>query len=152
LYGFFSFVAKPKDVVVFNALGYKTVYYTIPDTLSVNRYSLIQVMRQDTLILNETVIYPWPTYEQFKKAFIKLDIPDDELARAQKNITEIKERIINEDLEMNSGMNFRNYIDRRVSQLYFAGQPQPNPLLNVFAWEQFFKAWKDGKFKVKKTD
>ncbi|HNZ42771.1 MAG TPA: carboxypeptidase-like regulatory domain-containing protein, partial [Bacteroidales bacterium] len=104
LYGFFSFVAHPKDVVVFNALGYKTVFYTIPDTLTINRYSLIQVLRPDTLLMNETVIYPWPTYEQFKQAFVNTDIPDDELERAKKNIDELEKRILFDELPMSSSM------------------------------------------------
>ena len=152
LYGFFSFVAHPKDVIVFNALGYKTAFYTIPDTLTVNRYSLIQVMRPDTLVMNETVIYPWPTYEQFKQAFADLSIPDDELERARKNIDEIEKRVLFDNVAMGSSMNYRNYIDKHVSQLYYAGQTPPNNLLNPFAWAQFIKAWREGKFKVKKRD
>ncbi|HNX07854.1 MAG TPA: carboxypeptidase-like regulatory domain-containing protein [Bacteroidales bacterium] len=150
LYGFFSFVAHPKDVVVFNALGYKTVFYTIPDTLTINRYSLIQVLRPDTLLMNETVIYPWPTYEQFKQAFVNTDIPDDELERAKKNIDALEKRILFDEVPMSSAMNYRNYIDNKVSQLYYAGQYRPNNLLNPFAWAQFIKAWRDGRFKVKK--
>ncbi|HOV11733.1 MAG TPA: carboxypeptidase-like regulatory domain-containing protein [Bacteroidales bacterium] len=150
LYGFFSFVAHPKDVVVFNALGYKTVFFTIPDTLTINRYSLIQVLRPDTLLMNETVIYPWPTYEQFKQAFVNTDIPDDELERAKKNIEELEKRILFDEVPMSSAMNYRNYIDTKVSQLYYAGQYRPNNLLNPFAWAQFIKAWREGKFKVKK--
>lgn len=152
LYGFFSFVAHPKDLVVFNALGYKTAFYTIPDTLTVNRYSLIQVMRPDTIILNETLIYPWPTYEQFKQAFVDLSIPDDEIERAKKNITEINKLIYYDKGGMTSSMNFRNYIDNRVSQSYYAGQMTPNSLLNPFAWALFMKAWSDGKFKVKRRE
>ncbi|MBP8042270.1 MAG: carboxypeptidase-like regulatory domain-containing protein [Bacteroidales bacterium] len=150
LYGFFSFVAHPKDVVVFNALGYKTVFFTIPDTLTINRYSLIQVLRPDTLLMNETVIYPWPTYEQFKQAFVNTDIPDDELERAKKNIDELEKRILFDEVPMSSAMNYRNYIDTKVSQLYYAGQYRPNNLLNPIAWAQFIKAWREGKFKVKK--
>jgi hypothetical protein len=53
---------------------------------------------------------------------------------------------------MGASMNFRNSMDRKVSQLYYAGQMQPNNLLNVFSWIQFIKAWKEGKFKIKHRD
>jgi hypothetical protein len=149
LYGFFSFVAHKNDDILFSALGYKTVSFTIPDTIRANRYSLIQVMRMDTLVLNETEIYPWPTYEQFKQAFVNTNIPDDELARAQKNIAEMEKRVMFDEVPMTGSMNYRNYIDQRVQKLYYAGQYQPNNLLNVFAWAQFIKAWKAGKFKIK---
>ncbi len=130
-------------------MGYKTSFYKIPDTIRSNRYSLIQVMRQDTLLMNETVIYPWPTYEQFKQAFVDLAIKDDDLERARKNIIEIKRRIKYDDGGMDASMNYRNYIDNRVSQLYTAGQYPVNNLLSPIAWAQFIKAWKDGKFKRK---
>lgn len=149
-YGFFSFVAHKGDEIVFSSMGYKTVFYTIPDTLMRDRYSLIQVMRPDTLIMNETVIYPWPTYEQFKQAFVKLDIPDDDMERARKNIEVIEKRIINESWQMDGAMNYRNYIEKTTGKYYYAGQLPPNNLLNPFAWAKFIKAWKDGKFKSKK--
>lgn len=152
LFGFFSFVAHKNDEIYFNALGYKTAQFVIPDTITANRYSMIQVMRMDTLILNETEIYPWPTYEQFKKAFVNTNIPDDDLERARKNIAELEKRVLFDVVPMGSSMNYRNYIDNKVSQLYYAGQMPPNNLLNPFAWAQFIKAWKEGKFKTKKRD
>lgn len=152
MFGFFSFVAQKNDEVIFNALGYKTVKFKIPDTITSNRYTLIQIMRMDTLILNETEIYPWPTYEQFKHAFVNAEIPDDDLERAMKNIREMEKRIIFEEIPMNGSMNYRNYISNKVGQLYYAGQMPPNNLLNPLAWAQFIKAWRDGKFKLKRKE
>src|SRR5688500_14263636 len=57
-YGYFSFVAKVNDTIEFSAAGFKKVKFVIPDSLTTNRYSLIQVMTMDTIILKETVIYP----------------------------------------------------------------------------------------------
>lgn len=152
LYGFFSFVAHKKDIITFNAMGFKPSHFTIPDTIRSNRYSMIQVMRIDTLILNETEIYPWPTYEQFKKAFVNTYIPDDDFERAKKNIHELEQRVLYDEVPMGSSMNYRNYIDNRVATAYYNGQYRPNNLLNPIAWAQFIKAWKDGKFKVKKRE
>src|SRR5512133_671240 len=50
-YGYFSFVAHKRDTVLFNALGYKTAVFIIPDTITKQRYSLIQLMTADTLTL-----------------------------------------------------------------------------------------------------
>jgi hypothetical protein len=150
LNGFFSFVARKKETIVFSCLGYKSVEYVIPDTLTKDRYSLIQMMRPDTLYLNETFIYPWPTYEQFKEAFVKADIPDDDLERARKNAEEIEKRVLTDDVPMDGSMNYRNYFDNYRAKLYYIGQQPPNNLLNPIAWYKFFKAWKEGKFKSKK--
>ncbi len=146
-YGYFSFVALKNDTIEFSAIGYKENQFVIPDTITGKRYSLIHVMNSDTVLLTPTVIYPWPTEEDFKEAFVNLDIPDDDIEIARKNLAkaEMKERATN--FKMDGSMNYQNYIDRETSKLYYAGQTQPISLLNPFAWAQFIKAWKEGKFK-----
>lgn len=147
--GFFSFVAKENDVIEFSALGYKTAYFTIPDSLSSKRYTCIQAMTSDTLFLSETIIFPWPTIEDFKKAFVSVQVPNDDMQRAEKNLelAEMKERMQN--MPMDGSMNYQNFIDQQVYKNYYNGQYMPNNLLNPFAWAQFIKAWKEGKFKKK---
>ncbi|PLW91765.1 MAG: hypothetical protein C0592_14255 [Marinilabiliales bacterium] len=149
-FGFFSFVAEKGDIIVFSSLGFKNAYYRIPDTLSGHRYSLIQVMQKDTIMLSETVIYPWPSPSQFKEAFLKLDPPTDDYDRAMNNLTlaELKER--GENMPMDGSMNYRNYIQNVSNQLYYAGQLPPNNLLNPIAWSKFIKAWQNGDFTRKK--
>jgi len=146
-YGFFSFVAREGDTLDFSSIGYKSASYIVPDTLSTNRYSLIQVMNSDTIYLSETVIYPWPTPSQFKHAFINIVVPEDDYDRAMKNLAymEMRERLSN--MPMDGRMNYKNYIQQQTGRLYYAGQLPPNNLLNPFAWSQFIKAWKEGKFK-----
>lgn len=147
--GFFSFVAKENDVVEFSALGYKTTYYTIPDSLSSKHYTCIQVMTSDTIFLSETVIYPWPSIEQFKKAFVNVEIPNDDQQRAERNLelAEMKERIMN--TPMDGSMNYKNLVDQQIYKNYYIGQSMPITLLNPIAWAKFIKAWKEGKFKKK---
>lgn len=147
--GFFSFVAHPKDTLLFSSLGYKHNTFIIPDSLTTTRYSLIQVMTSDTLMLSETVIYPWPTVEQFKQAFLKTEVPDDDLERAKKNLAlaEMKERV--KAYQMDGSMNYKNYMNNVYSKLYYAGQFPPNNLLNPIAWAKFIEAWRRGDFKRK---
>ncbi len=149
-YGYFSFVALRNDTIQFSAIGYKDNTFVIPDTITAKRYSLIHVMNADTIMLEPTVIYPWPTEEDFKQAFIELDIPDDDIEIARKNLAkqEMKELALN--YKMDGSMNYTNYVQNQTSKLYHAGQTQPISLLNPFAWAQFIKAWKEGKFKGNK--
>jgi len=146
-YGFFSFVAQKKDTIVFSSIGYKKIYFLIPDSLTINRYSLIQLMSADTLMLGESVVYPWPTVEQFKEAFVKMHIPDDDLERAKKNLAlaEMKERM--KKIPNDASMNYKNYIDNISNRLYYAGQYPTSNLLNPIAWAKFIEAWREGKFK-----
>ena len=148
-YGYFSFVANKNDTIEFSALGYKKAMFIIPDTLHINKYSLIQVLRNDTFFLKETIVYPWPTKEQFKEAFLKLNIPDDDLERARKNLAraEMKERF--EGISMDGSLNYKNQMEQQNSKLYYAGQLPPNNLLNPIAWAKFIEAWQNGDFKRK---
>jgi hypothetical protein len=147
--GYFSFVAHKNDTVVFTALGFKTVSFIIPDTITKQRYSLIQLMTTDTLTLAAAFIFPWPTYEDFKRAFVETKIPDDDLEIARKNLLAADIRMFAEDYPMDANMNYRNTIDNQTSKLYYFGQQQPFNIFNPFAWAQFIKAWKNGKFKSK---
>lgn len=148
-YGYFSFVARRSDTLVFTAIGYKKSTFIIPDSIPGNRYSMIKAMTADTILLGETVIYPWPTLEQFRDAFVNMKIPDDDLEIARKNLdgSELYKRSL--EMPMDGAMNYRNYIDQHTSKLYYYGQLPPNNLLNPFAWAEFIKAWRDGKFKKK---
>lgn len=148
-YGFFSFVAKMKDTVEFAAIGFKKAIFIIPDTLTDQRCSLIQILKQDTILLKEVMIFPWPTKEQFKEAFLHLRIPDDDLTRAEKNLDEDQLGYLAAALPMDGSMNFRNYIDQRTTQLYYSGQLRPNTLLDPIKWAKFIQMWQNGAFKKK---
>jgi hypothetical protein len=148
-YGYFSFVARKGDSITFSAVGFKKGHFIIPDTIHSNRYTMFQVMTSDTVYLSETVIYPWPTKEQFKEAFLTLEIPDDDYEIARKNLERYELYVRAQEIPMDGSMNYRNYINQTVDKLYYAGQTQPISLLNPFAWAQFIQAWQEGKFKRK---
>jgi len=148
--GYFSFVARQNDTITFSAIGYKKQFFVIPDTITNNRYSIIQVMANDTIYLSETVIYPWPTKEQFRKAFLNLDIPDDDIAIARKNLTQndlMRRSLV---IQSDGSLNYDYFVEEQTQRLYYNGQTQPITILNPFAWADFIKSWKDGKFKRKK--
>ncbi len=147
--GFFSFVALGGDEIVFSVIGYKKAYYTVPDTLSGDRYSLIQALTGDTVMLAETVIHPWPSREQFKQAFIALKVPADDYDIAMRNLALENLKIMIREHKMDGSMNYKHYIEQQTNKYYYAGQLPPNNLLNPFAWAQFIRAWENGDFKKK---
>jgi len=148
-YGFFSFVAMPGDTIVFSSIGYKKSTYVIPDTLSNGRYSLIHAMEEDTVKLAQLDVYPWPSREQFRDAFLNTDIPNDDLARAQNNLNPETLALKQEAYPAGGSLNFKWQMQDVHSRLYYAGQAPPNNLLNPIAWSQFIQAWKNGDFKKK---
>ena len=148
-YGYFSFVAQQGDTIDFSSIGYKKATFVIPDTLTTTKYSLIQVLRSDTVFLKETVIYPWPTREQFREAFLQLELPEDDLDRARRNLEHaaMKDRI--NGVVMDGSLSYKFQMQQQQSRLYYAGQLPPNNLLNPVAWAKFIQAWKNGDFKKK---
>lgn len=149
-FGYFSFVAQKSDTIEFSAIGYRDAVYVIPDTLATNKYSLIQVLATDTVYLKTAEVYPWPSKEQFKQAFLQMNLPDDDMARAQRNMAraDMKERMTG--MANDASINYKYTMQQYQSKLYYAGQLPPNNLLNPIAWSKFIKAWKNGDFKNKK--
>jgi len=150
--GFFSFVAHKGDTIVFSSVGYRSSKFYISDTLESQRYSLFQMLQTDTFLLTESVIYPWVTVEALEYAIIQHRVADNDYDRAMRNlaIEEMKERA--EALPMDGSMNYRHQMQMTADKAYWNGQYMPNNWLNPFAWAQFFKAWKEGKFQKKEKE
>lgn len=146
-YGFFSFVAIKGDTIVFSCTGFKRAKIVIPDTLTENRYSLIQMMQNDTIELAPFIAYPWPSKEQFATAFVNLELPDDYVAKAEKNMRHEDLRIQSEGLPNDPRMAYYASLQKEQYRMYYAGQIPPNNLLNPIAWYKFVQAWKNGDFK-----
>jgi hypothetical protein len=53
---------------------------------------------------------------------------------------------------MDGSLNYKHYMNQQTDKLYYIGQTQPISLFNPFAWAQFVKAWKEGKFKQNKEN
>lgn len=148
-FGFFSFVARMHDTVEFTAIGFKRTTFIIPDTLSESKCSLIQILKRDTIQLPEARVFPWPTKEQFKEAFLSLHLHDDDMERAKKNLDPYTLSLIAENTPMDGSMNFRNQMMEQSSKLYYAGGFPQNNLLSPIAWAKFIQAWQNGVFKRK---
>jgi hypothetical protein len=148
-YGFFSFVAQEGDTIEFSALGFLKAQYVIPNNLDDTRYSIIQVLNQDTFLLPTTIVYPWPTKEQIYDYFLKAPVPDDDLERARKNLAQEKMADLAMRTPMDASMNYRYSMNQYNTKLYNAGQIPMNNLLNPIAWAKFVDAWKKGDFKRK---
>ncbi|MEO8087953.1 MAG: carboxypeptidase-like regulatory domain-containing protein [Bacteroidota bacterium] len=152
VYGFFSFVARMKDTIEFSAIGFRHAVFIVPDTITDFRCSLIQILKTDTIRLPEVTIFPWPTLEQFKEAFVNLKVPNDDLTRAQRNLNKNELNYLATTMAMDGSMNFRNSMATQQSRLYYAGQVPTSNWLNPIAWARFVQAWQNGDFKKKNTE
>jgi hypothetical protein len=143
-YGYFSFVTRPGDTILFNAFGYKTSSYIVPDSLREIRYSIIHVMTPDTLLLPEVDIYPWPSREEFARAFVEMDPYDDALRRAQKQLSGESLAFIASRAPTDGRLSYNWESEQRQTQIYTQGQTPMNNLLNPAAWGRFIDSWKNG--------
>ena len=147
--GFFSIVVREGDVVEFSAIGYKSFEFVIPDTLTDNRYSLVQLMTRDTINLPTAVIFPWPSREHFRLEFLAMDVTSELQARAAKNLTADNLERMRSSIPYDGRENADYYLRQQASSYYYIGQTPPMQIFNPIAWKQFFDAWKRGDFKKK---
>jgi len=149
--GFFSIVVRKGDVIVFSAVGYKTVEYKVPSDLEDDRYSIVQLMTRDTINLPEAVIFPWPSREHFKLEFLAMDVTPELQERAQRNLaSETLERMRNE-VSTDGNENADFYLRQQAREYYYVGQQPPMNIFNPVAWKKFFDSWKRGDYKKKSS-
>jgi len=149
-YGYFSLVARKGDTIVFSCLGYKKESYVIPEKTEERFITVVQKLETDTIMLKETKVYPWPSREQFKHAFLNTDIPNDDIERAKYNINSVFVDIMIAEMPNDGKENFKYFMNDIEQQQYIMmGNPTIIPILNPFAWAAFIEAWRNGDFKRK---
>ncbi len=146
VYGYFSFVAQEGDTILFSAVGFIRSQYIVPTDLEENKYSMIHVMSRDTVQLKEIAVYPWPSKEQFRDAFLNLRLPDDDYQLAMRNLSpaEMMQRM--ENLGPDAYQSFQYQMALDHTRLYHSGGTPPINLFNPVAWAQFLQAWQRGDF------
>lgn len=147
--GFFSLAGQMGEEVVFSHIGFATVYFEIPDTLSSNMYSIVQIMSQDSVLLPEAVIYPWPSREFFDIEFLAMDVTDELRKLAEHNLAEHALAQMREYVSPDGRETTNIYMQQQAANYYSAGQYRPQNIFNAFAWKKFIQAWKRGDFKKK---
>ena len=135
----------PGDTLFFRYYGYRTSTFIVPDTLTENRYSIIHMLESDTLQLPEVEVYPWPSREEFAKAFMEMDPYDDALRKAQRQLSGESLAFIAARLETDAGLSYAYTRNQMNTALYTKGQLPGNNLLNPYAWAKLLEDWKSGK-------
>lgn len=159
--GFFSIVVREKDIVQFSAMGFKKKILQIPKNKKGNKYSILITLETDTITFKEARIYPWPSKEKFKEAFVNLELHDDYITIAKRNLEQKELLHIMNRMGMDGYENQTYALNQIALQAtYLGGQhnyasfpgintPIPLSLLNPMAWAQLIKDIKAGKFKKK---
>lgn len=158
--GFYSLVVKETDTVIYDALGHKDVSFIVPAGNDSQKLIHNVTMKGDTITYAETVVYPWPTQEEFRDAFLSLKVKDTYADMAKKNLDQAKLQELYETLARD-GQEAQLYTLQQMANSYYysggqknymlmgGGVPIPTSLLNPFAWTKFIQDLRAGKFKKK---
>ncbi len=149
--GFFSIVAERGETVHFSALGFKKGTFKVPDTLTSDRYSMVKIMSRDTILLDEAIIFPWPSREHFKTEFLAMNVTNELEKRAIENVASETLDKVREVTPFDGRETGSMYLRQQSrNYYYYGGQLPPQNIFSPVAWQQFFKAWQNGDFKKKK--
>ena len=148
--GVFSIAVLKGDKITFSCIGFKNFTLKIPENLTSNQYTWIQLLVTDTVYLPATILKPRPSKEQFERDFVNNRIPDDMYEIARKNTDESQRRILLASLPSDGREAVNFQMRQQANKYYYNGQTPPMNILNPAAWADFIKAWKRGDFKSKK--
>ncbi len=149
--GFFSLPTLVGDTLEISAIGFKKRRLGVPKS-DKQSITLIIEMQEDTAFYPIIEIFPYPTEELFKKAFLALQLPDKAMYNNMYAGTDqllLQRMIINST--MSSGEN-QKYSLR--NQMLYPGAPIGSggfQLFNPFAWGNLVKSIRKGDYK-KKTE
>lgn len=148
-YGFFSMPVMVGDSIIISSVGYQRQYYVVPSKND-KGYSVVIEMQSDVTTLPVVEVYPYPTEELFKEAFLALQMPDEKQQQAmRRNLDQQLLYQMSVAAGPGAGESFRNF---NSQQQYYNANRNFAPtlqLLNPFAWAQFIKQIKKGDFKKK---
>lgn len=149
-YGFFTLVVTPGDELEFYSVSHKNRSYKIADTIKQKYYYAIQVLTKDTVQLDPVTVYPWPSKEEFRRAFLSLDLNDTDVDRADKNLAREARTYLERNQTASASENYKYAMQAYYTKVYTLGQQPSISLLNPVAWAQFIDAWRKGKYKKDK--
>jgi hypothetical protein len=147
-YGYFAIVAHPGDTLLFSSLGYKKKYYVISDTTKLESFSLVQILKEDTLSSDPVSVYPWPSREEFADYFVNMEIPDDDVERARKRLTPQEMAFVGALLTGDALMAYNSGQQMYYQSIYTRGQGPQNNLLNPSAWADFLNGLGTGEYRI----
>ena len=141
-YGFFSFPTLVGDTLTISAVSYKKRKYIVPKSKKDQITVYIELM-QDTIMLPAVSIYPWPTEELFKEAFLALNPTAGEEYLKRGNMNENLLLKMQNAMNMDAGLNYAFYMKEAAKAQGNEYMAPTLGLLDPFAWARFIKSMKN---------
>ena len=148
-FGYFSLPTLAGDSIVISAVGFRKQSYIVPKNEG-DAITIIIPMEEDTIMLPEIEIFPYPTEELLKEAILAMRLPNQaDYDAISRNLNEETMAEMFRSMPMDGSMNYKYYLNQRLTYMHDGYGPRYNPLLNPFAWAEFFKSLKRGDLKQK---
>ena len=147
--GFFSLPVRVNEVIQFSRIGYMLEEFTVPDNIDGNLFSQDIVLKKDTVVLPEAVIYPWPDKDFFEIEFLALEVENYLEDIASENLAPEKMEILRQVLPVDGGEVSKIELQRTAQAYYSSGQFKPQNIFNPISWKKFIDAIRRGDFKKK---
>lgn len=144
--GFFSMPVLVGDEIVISSIGYTRQYFTVPEDAPEYQTIIVSLI-QDSTLLPEVVVVPFPTEEIFKQAVLALNVPLEDQRIDKRNMNEELLALMLKTTPMDGYQNQRYYLNQWASSTSDKFQPVTNPFLNPFNWVKFFNGLKKNKKK-----
>ncbi len=149
--GLFSLLAYKGDTLVFSRVGFKSRELVIPVNWDKNFYTTTQYFVQDTFVLNDFVVRPYMTADEFDYAMRYKEYDPDLNAAIKENTSRDVITMMLRNMPSNSG-DGAAFLQRQQSyQNSYYGQQAPIGLFNPFKWADFYKSVQRGDYRKKKN-
>lgn len=148
--GYFSLPVLSGDTVSIKGMGFMERKIIVPDTAL--DMSVFIKLESDTFMLPEVLLWPFPTYESFKEAFLAYEPASPHEDYAKKNLDQKTLRMIMYNTDATASMNYKYSIYQQANKQQYRYQVPTLTLLNPFAWARFIKDVKSGGLKNKKWE
>ena len=148
-FGYFSMPTLVGDSVVISAVGFQKQHYKVPGNQGEN-ITVIIPLEEDTIMLPEIEVFPYPTEELLKEAILAMRLPNAaDYDAINQNLNEQVMAEMFRTMPMDGSQNYKYYMNQRLTYMNDGIGPRYNPLFNPFAWGEFFKSLKRGDLKRK---
>jgi len=152
--GRFTIITYPLDTLFVSFVGYMPLRVPVPNFTQADSRHYIKdiIMEEDPIMLSELIIFPWRTFREFREAFRALELPEDDLQRAYRNIAVLQQQINSAiwNRTPSPNVNFRDVMNSRTNRMMTLGHMFPTySITNPIAWARFFQALQRGEFRIR---
>jgi len=146
--GIYSITSTPGDTIFFRALGFKKKLVILPGDFQGRHFSLDVTLSLDTIPIDNVVVMPWKSYNEFIKDMSTPSPLEPEIENMNRNIASISDAVSSTvDVRITPEAGYRYAMQQNFNTMATRSQYPINNLLNPFAWAKFISGLKNGLFK-----